>query len=657
MTTHRLLFASLLTLILATPLAWAFAADTLSFPLTQQPPMAAVPAGASVPLLSFTVANTSGTTVGTLTGITLHQSGTIPKGTLTGIHLVDTTANYLAAEATGSALFDTSGNTTLHLPLVLNLRPGETHFFTLWGTLAKPLPSGAAGKYFGLNLESVSSSVPATDLPILGTIDSIAADAPLPAPTCYMSVNPSAIAVGDSVTIRWTSRNASSGYISSIGSVGPSGSLNTLPSSAHNSVFEGTFQGQGGLTHCSASVTVTTTSGGGSSLYPMGYALTSTQLPGSTPLPGSAPLPGASPLPGSKPLPASTPLKPLTVNTNTPTSGTGPIPSAPAATGQDLAPSIVPRCGFSFPGYLQKGQSSVRYTDPTTGNVITKNSPNIPEAVAATSCNLCDFGQLIQNIINYLIFFTIPLSVGLFAYAGVIYFTARGDTHKIQQAHAIFSSVVIGFAIAVSGYLIVQTVLNGLLSSAYNGGNFRWTQLDCADKEHNDPNARPRSAGVDQIFASLYGANSAYNLNVQVAQQSGGEGLTTQQCTGDPACSPTGIQQAATSVGLSLTQGQANALSCIAATESAGGQPNTVNTTSGACGLFQVLPSNWQKSSLHQGSCSVSTPCTDAVCNTQTAVLLGQGRLASGGSLYGDWTCPRCNAKAQGCVNQYDPGN
>src|SRR3990167_4212191 len=42
------------------------------------------------------------------------------------------------------------------------------------------------------------------------------------------------------------------------------------------------------------------------------------------------------------------------------------------------------------------------------------------------SCDLCSLGELVQNIINFLLGLSVPIAAGLFAWAGILYFSSRG---------------------------------------------------------------------------------------------------------------------------------------------------------------------------------------------------------------------------------------
>ncbi len=87
----------------------------------------------------------------------------------------------------------------------------------------------------------------------------------------------------------------------------------------------------------------------------------------------------------------------------------------------------------------------------------------------------CDFQAIIQlanNIINYFIIASITISALLFGYAGFLMVTARGDTGAVTKAKGIAESVAWGFAIMLSGWLIVHFILDNLLSSSYTGSVF-----------------------------------------------------------------------------------------------------------------------------------------------------------------------------------------
>ncbi|MBM2817930.1 MAG: hypothetical protein HW401_520 [Parcubacteria group bacterium] len=95
----------------------------------------------------------------------------------------------------------------------------------------------------------------------------------------------------------------------------------------------------------------------------------------------------------------------------------------------------------------------------------------------------CDFNALmtlVNRVISFILYISIPLAAISFSYAGYLYISAAGDMNKIESAHGIFKSVLIGFIFIISAWLIVYAITNSLLGSDFknsksnllrNGGN------------------------------------------------------------------------------------------------------------------------------------------------------------------------------------------
>ncbi len=135
------------------------------------------------------------------------------------------------------------------------------------------------------------------------------------------------------------------------------------------------------------------------------------------------------------------------------------------------------------------------------------------EIFRATECGLCDLVKLFGNINNFLLGVTIPISIALFAWAGVMYFAAGGNPKQIIRAHHIFKSVVIGFIIALAAWLIVQTILNALVNrSIFTSGS--WNTLVCAGDSQ-----RKRDSNVSDIFRFITGNTQGGGGGIQVGGQ------------------------------------------------------------------------------------------------------------------------------------------
>jgi len=118
--------------------------------------------------------------------------------------------------------------------------------------------------------------------------------------------------------------------------------------------------------------------------------------------------------------------------------------------------------------------------------------------LGASECNFCFLAQLIQNIVNFLIMVAIPISVAMFAWAGIKFFTSAGNPKAIGQAKKIFSSVFIGFLIAISGWLVVQVVLQTITKSSFYSAS-SWTSVgQCAQLSTNAN--RPRDYDINTLL-------------------------------------------------------------------------------------------------------------------------------------------------------------
>ena len=97
-------------------------------------------------------------------------------------------------------------------------------------------------------------------------------------------------------------------------------------------------------------------------------------------------------------------------------------------------------------------------------------------AVAGNGLPACGCEHLIalaQNLINTGIFIAIFLSAMLFAYAGWLYLTNEAIGEQ-QKAKGIFANVVIGLIIILAAWLVVDTLMKGVLKD-----NITWNNI-CA---------------------------------------------------------------------------------------------------------------------------------------------------------------------------------
>lgn len=125
-------------------------------------------------------------------------------------------------------------------------------------------------------------------------------------------------------------------------------------------------------------------------------------------------------------------LNELNTTTSTRTTEVAPAPPAP-----EKEKGIVPRC-------------NVGPIDQATGNYI----------------NACDFNyfmRLINNIIKFLLFvIATPLVALIIVYVAYLFLSAGGSAGQTEKAKHILFNVVIGYVIALSAWLIINTIMTTL---------------------------------------------------------------------------------------------------------------------------------------------------------------------------------------------------
>ncbi|MES2006952.1 MAG: pilin [Patescibacteria group bacterium] len=129
------------------------------------------------------------------------------------------------------------------------------------------------------------------------------------------------------------------------------------------------------------------------------------------------------------------------------------------------------------------------------------------DPLVATECEACNVVELIQGIIMFLIGLSIPLAMVMFAYAGFLYFTsgAGGGNENISKAKRIFTSSVIGFVLALTAWLIVNTVLYTVLNKDIYP-NSSWFKIDCSTRP------RERNNTVGDVLANHLGIAPAVQV-------------------------------------------------------------------------------------------------------------------------------------------------
>ena len=266
-------------------------------------------------------------------------------------------------------------------------------------------------------------------------------------PVCTIDASSHSVRLGGTVNLTWSSQYATAGTITSLGNVALYGSQGVIPT-GEGTTYVGTFTGPGGTGTCSVRGSTILNDGGGGDIDTSGDG-------GTIDASGRVNQPGTINTPG---------------NVNAPgTLGAPPV--------QNAAPILPGGSGGSL------GGSASKQLVPCNG----------------IDCQACKLAELGQNIINFLVGLSIPLAAVMFAYAGFIYFSSS-VIDKIEKAKKIFTSVLIGFAIVIGGYLIVETILHAIINKDYFES---WNQIKCVDN-----NFRKTDAKISDLLKNLYVTNS-----------------------------------------------------------------------------------------------------------------------------------------------------
>lgn len=281
--------------------------------------------------------------------------------------------------------------------------------------------------------------------------------------------------------------------------------------------------------------------------------------------------------------------------------------------------------------------------------------PNFSIVPAACQTCPCDYGgflQLIQNLMNAGVALGIIAFVFVTAYAGASFMLNPTNPESRTKARSMLLNVVVGMVILLTAWLVVDFIMK-MLYDETNYGPWNSILAPKTDGVCIQPSTLHPIAGlVGGIAGFVVGGKPGAPGPTGIPSSPGNPtvGKAGKLCAdGNPACSISSLKNAG------LSDAQAQAMSCIAVTESSG-NPNTPNSSTGACGTFQITtrPGNWSVSTFHQSPCSTSSSCNNAACNLQTAVLMYKKQG------YQPWTGKNpkgqyWNPNAVACVNKYNP--
>jgi len=101
-------------------------------------------------------------------------------------------------------------------------------------------------------------------------------------------------------------------------------------------------------------------------------------------------------------------------------------------------------------------------------------------------CDACQLAALAQDIINFGVYFVVIVATLVIVWAGFLYISAQGDPGKIETAHKVFQTVIIGLIIVLAAWLFINLLLQSFASRDLVGGQepsleniLPWAPVQC----------------------------------------------------------------------------------------------------------------------------------------------------------------------------------
>jgi len=158
---------------------------------------------------------------------------------------------------------------------------------------------------------------------------------------------------------------------------------------------------------------------------------------------------------------------------------------------------------------------------------VTSDSPLSSEKDynTATECDACHLVQLTQNIIHFLVGLAISISVLMFAWAGILFFTSNASPEKISKGKRIFGQTLVGFLIAFSAWIVVNTLLFILIDQE-KFPESGWFEIECTE------NRQVVEDNFNQVLEDALGVVTFVELppDAYYAETTTGEYLGVFQC-------------------------------------------------------------------------------------------------------------------------------
>ena len=104
-----------------------------------------------------------------------------------------------------------------------------------------------------------------------------------------------------------------------------------------------------------------------------------------------------------------------------------------------------------------------------------ENIQRITDGGPVGSCTICDAYVVAKNIITFLIELSFTIAVAMIVWGAIQMIISTGNPGKVSQAKSIMINALIGLAIALASWLIINTIITVLAP----GHPMLWNQIQC----------------------------------------------------------------------------------------------------------------------------------------------------------------------------------
>lgn len=105
--------------------------------------------------------------------------------------------------------------------------------------------------------------------------------------------------------------------------------------------------------------------------------------------------------------------------------------------------------------------------------------PSFSEGDPNRVCTVNHIFITVKNVIQYLIYLLVPISIGWFVYVGYLYVTAGGNQGQLDKAKTTFRNVFVGILIVLLAWVVVYGILNAILDESKG---FRPLQINATNE-------------------------------------------------------------------------------------------------------------------------------------------------------------------------------